>query len=205
MAMPIPISRRGFLGATAAAAAISWTAKSYGSIVGANERIRVGFIGAGDMGTNHLNAIADLREQDNLEPVAVADCWNERAEKGAKVVGASLAFTDYRKVLDVASLDYVTIAVPEHWHAQMTLDAMDAGKAVYCEKPMTHTIPEAQSVIRKQRETRLPLQVGVQGMSDDSYIGCPGNQRAYLAGWSRPKSNTCDVTVSKDRGEMPDH
>ncbi len=169
MAMPIPISRRGFLGATAAAAAISWTAKSYGSIVGANERIRVGFIGAGDMGTNHLNAIADLREQDNLEPVAVADCWNERAEKGAKVVGASLAFTDYRKVLDVASLDYVTIAVPEHWHAQMTLDAMDAGKAVYCEKPMTHTIPEAQSVIRKQRETRLPLQVGVQGMSDDSY------------------------------------
>ncbi len=163
------ISRRGFLGATAAAAAIGWTAKSYAKIVGANERIRIGFIGAGDMGTNHLNAIRDLLEQDNLQPVAVADCWKERADKGAQVVGASLALTDYRKVLDIGDIDYVTIAVPEHWHAKMTLDAMDAGKAVYCEKPMTHTIEEGQAVVKKQRETQLPLQVGVQGMSDDSY------------------------------------
>jgi predicted dehydrogenase len=163
------ISRRGFLGATAAAAAIGWTAKSYAKIVGANERIRIGFIGAGDMGTNHLNAIRDLLEQDNLQPVAVADCWKERADKGAQVVGASLALTDYRKVLDIGDIDYVTVAVPEPWHAKITLDAMDAGKAVYCEKPMTHTIEEGQAVVKKQRETQLPLQVGVQGMSDDSY------------------------------------
>ena len=64
----------------------------------------------------------------------------------------------------------MTIASPEHWHAQMTLDALDAGKAVYCEKPLTHTIPEALAVMKKQQTTKLPLQVGVQGMSDDSYI-----------------------------------
>jgi predicted dehydrogenase len=163
------ITRRGFIGATAAAATIGWTAQSYAKISGANERIRIGFVGAGGMGTNHLNAIRDLVEQNNLQPVAVADCWKERAEKGAEVVSASRALTDYRKLLESDDIDYVTIAVPEHWHCKMTLDAMDAGKAVYCEKPMTHTITEAQSVVKKQRETRLPLQIGVQGLSDDSY------------------------------------
>lgn len=163
------LSRRGFLGASAAAAAIGWTAKSYANIDGANERIHVGFVGAGDMGTNHLNAIRDLREQGNLQPVAVADCWKSRAEKGAKVVGASSSMHDYRKLLDLREIDYVTIAVPEHWHAQMTLDALDAGKAVYCEKPLTHTVPEAQAVAKKQRETKRPVQIGVQGMSDDSF------------------------------------
>jgi predicted dehydrogenase len=72
-------------------------------------------------------------------------------------------------VLDSKEVDYVTIATPEHWHSKMTCDAMDAGKPVYCEKPMTHTIPEAQAVMKKQKETGLPLQVGVQAMSDDSY------------------------------------
>src|SRR4029079_14308604 len=73
------------------------------------------------------------------------------------------------KVLDIKEIDYVTIATPEHWHSDMTIAALDAGKAVYCEKPMTHTIPQAQAVIKKQKETGLPVQVGVQAMSDDSY------------------------------------
>ena len=127
------------------------------------------FIGAGGMGTNHLHAIRDLRAKNNLTPVAVADCWKLRANAGAAVVGAPQAFDDYRKVLDLPEVDYVTIAAPEHWHAQMTMDAMDAGKAVYCEKPMTHTIEESLQVLKKQKETKLPMQVGVQGMSDDSY------------------------------------
>ncbi|MCA9152874.1 MAG: Gfo/Idh/MocA family oxidoreductase, partial [Planctomycetales bacterium] len=136
---------------------------------GANDRIRIGFIGAGGMGTNHLNAIRDLKEQNNLQPVAVADCWTTRAKEGADRVGADQSYQDYRKVLEIKDIDYVTIATPEHWHCQMILDAMDAGKAVYTEKPMTHTIPEALQVVKKQKETGRPLQVGVQAMSDDSY------------------------------------
>ena len=66
-------------------------------------------------------------------------------------------------------IDYVTIATPEHWHSRMTIDALDAGKAVYCEKPMTHSIPEAKEVLKKQKSTGLAVQVGVQAMSDDSY------------------------------------
>lgn len=164
------MSRRTFVAsASAAAAAVTWTAKSYANIVGANERIRVGFIGAGGMAGNHFDAIRSLTEKNNLEPVAVADCWTTRAEEGAKKVGAAQSFQDYHKVLAIKDIDYVTIATPEHWHCQMILDAMDAGKAVYTEKPMTHTIPEALQVVKKQKETGLPLQVGVQAMSDDSY------------------------------------
>jgi predicted dehydrogenase len=164
------VSRRGFVaGGVAAAAALRWTAQSYARIIGANERIRIGFIGAGGMGSSHLDAVRELIEQDNLEPVAVADCWQTRADEGAKRVGAPHAFQDFRRLLDIQDIDYVTIATPEHWHAEMTIAAMDAGKAVYCEKPMTHTIPEALRVVAKQKETGLPLQVGVQAMSDDSY------------------------------------
>jgi len=166
------VSRRRFLGTTGAvaAASASWTAASYAQIIGANDRIRIGFIGAGGMAGNHMNTYNDLKEKNNLEAVAVADCWKTRAEAGAKKTEAPHALTDYRKVLDLKEIDYVTIATPEHQHAHITLDALDAGKAVYCEKPLTHTIPEALAVMKKQAETKLPLQVGVQGMSDDSYI-----------------------------------
>ena len=167
-------SRRTFISTAGAAGAIAatttWTAKSYANIVGANDRIRIGFIGAGGMGNGHLNAIKSLTEKNNLEPIAVADCWKTRADQGAKTVGANQSFQDYRKVLELKEIDYVTIATPEHWHCDMTLDALDAGKAVYCEKPMTHTIPEAQKIMKKQAATKLPLQVGVQAMSDDSYV-----------------------------------
>jgi predicted dehydrogenase len=67
-------------------------------------------------------------------------------------------------------LDYILIATPEHWHHRMIIDSLDAGKHVYVEKPMTHTIEEGKEVVKKVEETGLKLQVGVQGMSDDSYI-----------------------------------
>jgi len=169
------VDRRLFLSTGAAAGALAagvkMTAKSYGKVIGANDRIRVGFIGVGGMGSGHINAIARLKapSKNNLEPIMVADCWKTRADAAADKVGARSAVTDYRRVLDQKEIDYVTIATPEHWHSHMTIDALDAGKAVYCEKPMTHDIPEAQAVMKKVTETGLALQVGVQGMSDDSY------------------------------------
>lgn len=164
------IPRRRFLqSAVTTSLCLGWSAASYARIAGANDRIRVGFIGAGGMANNHMNTYVDLKEKNNLEALTVADCWKTRAEAGAQLTGAPQAITDYRRMLDQSEIDYVTIATPEHRHAQMTLDALDAGKAVYCEKPLTHTIPEALAVMKKQKETKLAVQVGVQGMSDDSY------------------------------------
>jgi predicted dehydrogenase len=165
-------NRRRFLqksmGYATFASAYSWTASSYSKILGANERIRVGLIGAGGMGTNHARCLSDLSETNNVEVVAVADCWLTRARKAAEVMGASSVYQDYRRVLE-HDCDYVTIATPEHWHRQMTCEALDAGKAVYCEKPLTHSIEEGLEVLEKQKETGLPVQVGVQATSDDIY------------------------------------
>ncbi|MDQ3013389.1 MAG: Gfo/Idh/MocA family oxidoreductase, partial [Acidobacteriota bacterium] len=72
-------------------------------------------------------------------------------------------------MLDQKDIDYVAVVTPEHWHAKMTIDAADAGKHIYCEKPMTWSIEEAKKVVKKIQETKVKMQVGVQGMSDDSY------------------------------------
>ncbi|MFN0199392.1 MAG: Gfo/Idh/MocA family protein [Planctomycetaceae bacterium] len=169
MTKKINVNRRNFLQAAGATAAVSWTAASYAKVFGANERLRIGFIGVGGMGSGHVGAINSLKEKNNLEPVAVADCWTTRAEAAAKTLNAPNAYQDFRKVLDHKDIDYVTIATPEHQHSKMTVAALKSGKAVYCEKPMTHTIPQALEVIAAQKETGLPVQVGVQAMSDDSY------------------------------------
>ena len=164
-----PSRGSSFLQTSGAVAAATWTASSYARVIGANDRIRTGFIGVGGMGSNHVAAIVALKQKDNVEALAVADLWKTRRRGRGQGGRRTQAFTDYRKVLDIKEIDYVTIAVPEHWHARATLDALDAGKAVYCEKPMTHTIPEAQAVMKKQKATKLPLQIGVQATSDDSY------------------------------------
>lgn len=170
-------NRRDFLkksgtltAAMATASTLGLSAKSYGRILGSNERLGVGLIGAGVIGNAHMQVFNNLKEKNNLAPIAVVDCWQTRADAGKALIGAEHSLTEYRKLLDMKEVDYVTVAVPEHWHAKMTIDAMDAGKAVYCEKPLTHSIPEAQEVLKKQKETGRPLQVGVQAMSDDSYI-----------------------------------
>src|SRR5690349_2877151 len=131
--MPSPwnLSRRDFLSAGVATAAVALSAKSYARVIGANERIRIGFVGVGGMGTNHIEACKALKDKDNLEFLGVADCWNKRAEKAASFLETK-SFQDYRPVLDMKEVDYVTVAVPEHSHAKVTLDALDAGKAVYC-------------------------------------------------------------------------
>lgn len=167
--------RRTFLKTASAStiavgATTAMPAKCYSRVVGANERLGVGVIGAGGMGTSHIETIKNQTKSQNLDPIAVADCWKTRADKGATTMAAPNVYTDYRKLLEHKEIDYVTIATPEHWHCPMTLAAFDAGKHVYCEKPMTHSIDEGLKVVARQKECGLKMQVGVQAMSDDSFI-----------------------------------
>lgn len=163
------MSRRGFLANGAlVASAMALPAKSYARVLGANDRIGIAVVGAGIQGGAHLVTCKDLKDSNNLAFHGVADCWKTRAEQGAAMVGTD-AVVDYRRLLDRKDVDYVVIAVPEHRHLPMVLEAMDAGKAVYCEKPLTHTIEEAQTVAKKQTETGCPVQVGVQSTSDACY------------------------------------
>src|SRR5574341_619993 len=128
------------------------------NIRGANDRLRLGVIGCGNMANQHMNALLKVRESDNVEIAAVCDVYRLRLDAAVKRTGAK-PVSDYRALLDDRDIDYVLIATPEHWHCQMTLDAADAGKHIYCEKPMTHTIAEARQVIQKIRQAGVKMQV----------------------------------------------
>ena len=122
------------------------TAASAAAVRGANERVRGAVIGSGGRGrllTGEFNLEAGLKA----------------ASTGAK------GYSDYRRVLDDKSLDVVVVATPDHWHAQMVIDAVHAGKDVYVEKPMVHTPEEGYRVIEAVRKTKRIVQVGTQRRS----------------------------------------
>ena len=164
--MPTPaVSRRQFVQSVAASAL---SARAYSATIGSNNRLRIGIIGAGGMATNHMHALVKMREGDNLEIVNVCDIYEKRLDNAAQLTGGK-PLKDYRQLLDNKDIDYVLIATPEHWHFQMAMDALDAGKHVYVEKPMTQNVAQAHKIVDKVKATGKKLQVGVQGMSDESY------------------------------------
>jgi predicted dehydrogenase len=161
------ISRRTFV--SASAASIVATAASANRVKGANGRLRVGIIGCGGLSQGaHIPSLMRMKETDNVEIAAVCDVYQKRLDQAAATTGAT-PIKDYRAILDNKDIDYVAVITPEHWHAKMTIDAADAGKHVYCEKPMTWSIDQAKQVVKKIQETKVKMQVGVQGMEDDSY------------------------------------
>lgn len=170
------ITRRQFAirlaGTTAGIATFGSTmgmsAKSYSRIIGSNDRLNIGVIGCGGMATEHMEALLEMKQSDNVEIATVCDIYTNRLDKAKELTQAS-ACKNYQEILEDSHIDYVLIATPEHWHFQMTLDAIDAGKHIYVEKPMTHTIEQAKEIVAKMAASKLKLQVGVQGMSDDSY------------------------------------
>ncbi len=158
MCMP-PITRRSFAVAALAAP----------SAFGASQRLRAGIIGCGIRGLgSHIHELLKMAETENVRITAVCDVFDKRAQAAAARTGAK-PYRDYRRLLEDKDIDFVVIATPDHLHASITIDAARAGKHVYCEKPMTHTVEEAQRVVATVRETGVKMQVGVQGMSDDSY------------------------------------
>lgn len=147
------LNRREFV---AAAAALSAT-----RIAGANERLGVGLIGCGGQGSHHLGRLVGTKW---AQVLAVCDIYKPRLDAAATMSKAE-PIHDYRKLLDRRDIDAVWIATPDHWHAKMTIDAMEAGKDVYLEKPMTHTWQEAREVNRTARRTGRVVQVGSQDTS----------------------------------------
>jgi predicted dehydrogenase len=160
------LTRRDFVGAAGAVTLAA--ARSAALVAGAGERLRIGVIGCGGMGNEHMKALVKMRESDNCEITAVCDLFDKRAGQAAQLTGGR-AYRDYRRVLDLKEVDYVLIAVTEHWHYRIAMDAAAAGKHIYCEKPMTQTSEQARRLVERVRSTGVKLQVGVQGMSDDSY------------------------------------
>lgn len=135
-----------------------------GNIRGANDKIRVAFIGTGIMGTGNINA---AMKQDSVEVVAVCDVYEPNLKQG---VAASRYFEatpvkDFRQILADKSIDAVCISTPDHWHAYMTVEACKAGKDVYVEKPACTTVDEARVMVQAARKYNRVVQLGTMQRS----------------------------------------
>ena len=163
------ISRRDFT-RTAVAAGAS-TALSRSRILGANGRIRLGIIGSGDRGQSIWKIFL---QQADAQAVAVCDVWDVSRNQGAKMAddaggGAVKTFSDYRKLLELKDIDSVLIATPDHWHALNTIHACEAGKDVYCEKPLSLTVREGRAMVNAARKHNRVVQTGSQQRSAPHY------------------------------------
>ena len=167
--MTTRLSRRTFVKTSAlATGALALPAFSHSAILGANDRIRFGVIGCGGMGTGHLHSLVKRSEADNLKVIAVSDVYQRRLSQ-AKGICKGEGYLDYRKLLERKDVDAVLIATPDHWHAKISIDAMEAGKDVYVEKPMTHTVEQAIRLRDAVKRTGRTLQVGPNGTANDSF------------------------------------
>src|SRR6266568_6168771 len=143
-------------------------APSAGRVIGANDRIAVGVVGVGfGIGKNHLQGIHEKAGENNVVVGAACDLFNKRrdwAKATAKLQDSDLC-VDHRKLLERKDIDAVVIATHDPWHAQIAIDAMEAGKHVYCEKPLTRYLEEAFRVHDTVKRTGRIFQVGSQGCS----------------------------------------
>ncbi|HEX3656705.1 MAG TPA: Gfo/Idh/MocA family oxidoreductase [Pirellulales bacterium] len=168
------LSRRSFIAAAAGTAitASALAAPAPARAIGAGDRIRIGFIGPGGRGFGaHVHTLANLRKAGaNIDLVAVSEVYKDQENKVCDYIKRETGtdpkrYVDYRDMLADDKIDAVCIGTPDHWHATQTIDAMKAGKHVYCEKPMTHTVEEALNVVDVWRSSGKVMQVGVQSTS----------------------------------------
>ena len=160
-------SRRDFLKTTAVSAGVVAAGRGK-SVLGANNRINVGIIGVGGMGFGHLNRMIERADEYGCRVTAVCDVYRRRLNR-AKERSGGMDFMDYRELLDRNDVDAVFVVTPDHWHSKMAIDAMDAGKHVYLEKPMTLTIEQAVEVRDAVKKYGKVLQVGPNRTADDRF------------------------------------
>lgn len=172
-------SRRNFIKKAGTAAAVMASAKLpiYGQnqapssgVLGANDRIRVGYIGVGGQGQAHVRSMKGIAGESNIEQVALCDVSETRIHQARKIIGKDVdGYIDHRKLLDRKDIDAVCIATVDHWHKPISIDAMESGRHVYIEKPMTRYLSEAFEIYDVVKKTGMKLQVGSQGCSARKY------------------------------------
>jgi predicted dehydrogenase len=161
------LSRRTFVKSTAAAAAAfagtRWTAKSWAAVAGANEGVRIATIGFNGRGENHIDCISKVA---GLKLVALCDADKKILNtKGPKSIGPDARYQDMRKIFDDKNIDAVSIATPNHWHSLAAIWAIQAGKDVYVEKPISHNVSEGRRVVEFARKYGKIVQAGTQSRS----------------------------------------
>jgi predicted dehydrogenase len=176
-----------------------------GRAVAANDHIQIALIGAGGQGQGDTQFAVQVP---GVKLVAVADCYDGRLERSKELWGKDILTTrDYGEILARKDIDAVIIGTPDHWHKQVSVDAMRAGKDVYCEKPMIHLYSDGPEMIEAARSTGRILQIGSQRVSSVVYAkakellaaGAIGQLNMVTARWDRNSSiGAWNYTVPPD-------
>jgi predicted dehydrogenase len=147
--------------------AAAMTASSYMKILGANDRVQLGLIGCGDRGEYVMTVFQNSKQ---VDVTAACDIYGAKIDKVQQKATAAKGFNDHRKLLEQKTVDAVLIATPDHWHYGTAIDALNAGKDVYVEKPLTLTIEEGPAIVKAARVNNRICQVGMQQRSGENYL-----------------------------------
>ncbi len=159
------VNRRTLLGSGVAA---TLSAAGYRRVLGANDRVGLGFIGFGLIGKRH---VLDFQGFPDVDLVAVAEVHKGRLAEAAALMGAKTReFGDFRGLIDDRDIDAVIVSTPDHWHTLMTMMACAAGKDVYVEKPLSLFIREGRWMVDVARRHHRVVQVGTQQRSGPHYL-----------------------------------
>jgi predicted dehydrogenase len=143
------------------------SALSYSRVMGANDKIGLGLIGAGSRGQSVMGT---FQRNSEVEVRAVCDIYGARTEDALRKAPGARSFVPHEKLLELKEIDAVLIGSPDHWHKDHAVDAMNAGKDVYVEKPLCRTLEEAPVMVQAARRNNRICQVGVQQRSGPVYI-----------------------------------
>jgi predicted dehydrogenase len=194
------VNRRTFLQGASITAAESFAGKLHvlaaaqtdaAKPAGANDQIQIALIGAGGQGMGDTKIALQVP---GVKLVAVADCYQGRLDHSKELWGNDVFTTrDYTEVLARKDIDAVIVGTPDHWHKQVSIDAMKAGKDVYCEKPMIHLYSDGPEMIEEAAATKRILQIGSQRVSSMVYLkakellasGAIGQLNMVTARWDR--------------------
>ena len=148
-------------------AAVSMTAASYSRVLGANDKIRLGLIGAGDRGQHDTGL---FKTNPDVEVAAVCDVYAQKIDQVKQTNPNARGFKDHRELLAQKDIDVALVATPDHWHSVIAIDALNAGKDVYVEKPLTLKIEEGPPIVKAARVNDRVCQVGMQQRSGKHYL-----------------------------------
>ena len=180
------ISKTGMAAAGVTIAAANFSSISCGRSIGPNDKIRMGFIGLGNRGTQVMDlfraepdvevaALCDIyqpyldRDYSKVNPRYIELCGDKIPKMGENFPPSVKKYTDYRELLDDKSIDAVMIATQDHWHAIQTIDAIKAGKHVYVEKPVAKTVKEGRAMINAAKKSKLVVAVGLSRRGSTTY------------------------------------
>lgn len=147
--------------------AMALTAASYSRILGANDRMNLGLIGAGERGRFDMS---QFQANGNVDVVAVCDIYGANIDQARSKAPNAKDFKQHQRLLEMKEVDMCLIATPDHWHALIALDALNAGKDVYVEKPLTLRPEEGPPIVKAARVNERICQVGMQQRSGKHYL-----------------------------------